>query len=282
MPDLSEAFSRAFLSAGRRGGEKPALSPVRYSNILACIYYTERGMMSRMAGGLYWKKLSREEREGRRARRYAVGSTRDSYKTKKARTKFGLEKIVLERMYVHERRSMQEIAAKLGCSLHKVSYWMEAYRVPKRSSSDAMYAKHNPNGDPFSFREPQNIDEAKLFGLGIGLYWGEGTKANKNSIRLGNTDPKLINEFMRFLIRFFGVRKVDMSFGLQIFGDIKPEAALDFWVRNLRIQRHQILKPTVTKSGSIGTYRKKSEYGVMTVMYHNKKLRDLLMSKLPL
>lgn len=177
---------------------------------------------------------------------------------------------------------MQEISVQLKCSLHKVSYWMEAYRIRKRSLSDAMYAKHNPNGDPFSFHEPRTVEEAKLFGIGIGLYWGEGTKANKNSVRLGNTDPKLVKIFIEFLEKIFHVQRRNMQFGLQIFSDMRPEVALDFWVRNLRIRKQQFYKPTVTRSGSIGTYRQKSQYGVVTVMYHNKKLRDLLVSKLPL
>src|SRR3989344_2914295 len=98
---------------------------------------------------------------------------------------------------------MQEIADFLNCSLHKVAYWMEKHQVKTRSRSDATYLKRNPNGDPFKFRQPKNLGEAWLFGLGIGLYWGEGTKANQGSVRLGNTDPELIKKFIQFLVTFF-------------------------------------------------------------------------------
>lgn len=193
-----------------------------------------------------------------------------------------LTREALKRMYVDEKKSSHAIAKAMGCSDHKVNYWLTAHNINKRSISEAIYVKHNPNGDPFYFRTSNNITEAKLFGMGIGLYWGEGTKANKNSIRLGNTDPKLVDKFMEFMITFFNVERSDFKFGLQIFSDIKIRDAMDFWVKNLRIDKHQISKPVVTLSGSIGTYRKKSQYGVMTVMYHNKKLRDLLMSLLPM
>ena len=73
-----------------------------------------------------------------------------------------------------------------------------------------------------------------------------------------------------------------MYFGLQIFTDINSDIAMDFWIKKLKIKRSQFYKPIVTKSGSIGTYRKKSEFGVLTVMYHNKKLRNLLVSMLPM
>ena len=192
-----------------------------------------------------------------------------------------LEKDKILYLYHKKGKSMQEIADLLGCSLHKVSYWMEKYEIKSRSRSDATYLKRNPNGDPFKFIPPKNLKEAQLFGLGLGLYWGEGTKANKNSIRLGNTDPYLIKRFMDFLIHFFSIKKDDLYFGIQIFTDINPRQAMDFWVKELKIKSSQFNKPIVTKSGSIGTYRKKSEYGVVTVMYHNKKLRDLLISLLP-
>lgn len=115
-----------------------------------------------------------------------------------------------------------------------------------------------------------------LFGIGIGLYWGEGTKANKYSIRLGNTDPELHKIFLKFLVRFFRIRISDFRFGLQLFTDIEPKKALDFWRKELNIHPRQFYKITVTPSGAIGTYRQKSKFGVLTIYYHNRKLRDAL------
>lgn len=158
---------------------------------------------------------------------------------------------------------------------------MEKYKITRRSRSEATYTKKHPNGDPFKFNPPGNIAEAKLLGLGLGLYWGEGNKLNKTSIRLGNTDPQLIKVFIKFITHIFGVRKQDLRFGLQIFTDINPEQALYYWINELGVKQEQFCKPTITVSGSIGTYRHKSKFGVVTVNYHNKKLRDLLVSMLP-
>lgn len=147
---------------------------------------------------------------------------------------------------------------------------------------DAMYLWHNPGGDPFKYRDPRTLEEHKLLGLGIGLYWGEGTKSNKNAIRLGNTDSELISMFMKFLVVLFGIKKQDLRFGLQIFTDIDEKQALKHWTNALKVDKKQFQKPIVTKSGSIGNYRKKSQYGVVTVHYNNKKARDKLMSLLPM
>ena len=163
---------------------------------------------------------------------------------------------------------MQEIAEILNCSLHTVSYWMHEYKISIRSRSEAIYVKKNPDGDPFHFEYPSTMERSELLGMGIGLYWGEGNKANLNSVRLGNTDPKLIEKFIIFLVEIFHIQKNDLKFGLQLFTDIDQERALDFWIKKLNIERSQINRPVITKSGSIGTYRKKSQYGVLTVMYH--------------
>lgn len=187
-----------------------------------------------------------------------------------------LEKSILLKMYKKEGKSMQDIADHLQYSLHKVAYWMEKHKIKVRSHSEATYLKRNPNGDPFKFRKPKNMKEAWLYGLGIGLYWGEGTKANNQAIRLGNTDPLLIKYFIDFLATFFGIQKRDLKFGLQIFTDINPNKALDFWVKTLRMDKSQFQKPIVTISGSVGTYRKKSKYGVLTIHYNNVKARRLL------
>lgn len=186
----------------------------------------------------------------------------------------------LVRLYTVQHKSMQEIATQLGCSLHKVKYWIEKFAIPPRSQSDATYYKRNPDGDPFRIVKPRTPDDIKLFGLGLGLYWGEGTKSDKNSIKLGNTDPELLKSFIAFLERCYDVEKTDFRCGLQIFNDISPSRAVAFWTNELGLDVSQFQKTVVTPSRGKGTYRKKSPWGVLTVQFHNKKLRDILMWEL--
>lgn len=188
----------------------------------------------------------------------------------------------LEKLYVGKGKSMQEIATVLGCSVNKIQYWMVKHGILSRSISDAVYLKNNPNGDPFQFQKPKTLTAAKLFGFGLGLYWGEGTKANKHSVRLGNTDPSLLAVFIKFLEEIFSIDRRDLKFGLQIFSDMTEKETLDFWTKTLTIKKSQFYKTTITPYRSIGTYRQKTKYGVVTVYYHNKKLRDRLVGLLEL
>ena len=184
----------------------------------------------------------------------------------------------LYKLYNKEFRSVPEIARMFKCSENKVNYWLAKHKIQKRTISAAIYIKHNPKGDPFVFNRPKTAQDEKLFGLGIGLYWGEGNKANKNTVRLGNSDPFLLEIFIKFLIKFFNINKDDLRFHFHIFSDIDIKEAQDYWIRKLKIKKWQLYKPMITKTGALGTYRNKSSFGVLTVYYGNTKLRNLLVS----
>lgn len=191
----------------------------------------------------------------------------------------------LRNFYINQKKSSSEVAKILKCSEHKINYWIDKYGIQKRSMSDAMYAKYNPDGDPFRLKDIRTLEDAKLLGLGLGLFWGEGNKKSKNSVRLGNTEPRIIKNFVKFLINIFGIKKEKLRFGLQIFDDMSEKEMLKFWTKHLKefnITNRQFFKVTITPSRSLGTYREKSKFGVMTVHFCNTKLKKLIDNMLPL
>ncbi len=183
----------------------------------------------------------------------------------------------LERMYMSQALSVTQIALRLGCSANKVTYWLEKYEMPRRSISEALYVKNNPNGDPFTIVGPKNNKEWFLYGLGVGLFWGEGNKASRDSVRLGNTDPALIRYFLHFLVTFYNIDMRKLRFGLQVFSDVSAQEALKFWMKELSVSSEKFQKVVVTKSIRKGTYTKKNKYGVLTVYFSNVKLRDTIL-----
>ena len=197
----------------------------------------------------------------------------------------GILKSELEQSYLKEKKSSAEIAKVFDCSEHKVNYWIRKHKIKKRSISEAVYQKRNKDGDPFHIKIISSVGDAKLLGLGLGLYWGEGNKKNKNTIRLGNTDPGIVNKFIEFLLVILGAKKDKLRFGLQIFSDMPADEVLKYWLKQLSgygINRSQFFKVTITPARSIGTYREKSKHGVLTVYFCNVKLKNLLDSMLPL
>jgi len=194
----------------------------------------------------------------------------------------GLNEQRLRDLYAVEKKSIADIAKIFHRSERGIDYWFKKYRISKRTISEAIYVKNHPEGDPFKLVLPKSLEEAKLFGLGIGLYWGEGNKANKNTVKLGNSDPELLKTFIKFLIKFFKIDKKDLRFHLHTFSDIDINEATNYWIKELTIKKEQLYKPTITITGKLGNYRNKSKYGVLTVYYGNTKLRNILVDLLPM
>ncbi len=188
-----------------------------------------------------------------------------------------IEKSQLIKLYQKEGKSMQQIADLYHCSLNRVQYWIGKYKIRTRNRSEALYLKNNPHGDPFALKQSFTKSDFVLLGLGLGLWWGEGSKLHKGTVRLGNTDPRLIKKFVRFLTEILGVENNRIRFGLQVFSDMDPLVVKKYWMNLLNISENQMLPSVVvTQSGKIGSYRKKSLYGVLTIYCSNTKLRLLL------
>ena len=176
---------------------------------------------------------------------------------------------------------MQEISDKLDWKHGKVVYWMRKFNIPRRSRSEATYVKLNPNGDPFKIKNKLNKEEIELRGIGLGIYWGEGDKSpNNTSVRIGNTDPFLIKKFREFLRKIYQAKEEKFSYGLILFNDIKESKAVNFWRKHLGIKRKQLGKITIIPPQGKGTYKKKSKYGVLTIGFTNKKLKEQILGEI--
>ena len=185
---------------------------------------------------------------------------------------------VLRDLYMKQGFSSAKIAEGFDCSIGKINYWLIRYGIQKRSISEAIYKLKNPSGDPFSFRPPQATEEVVLFGLGLGLYWGEGAKRGNGGVRLTNTDPSLVRTFIKFLEKFFAVPKYKLKFSIQIFNDLSEDIALNFWTKQLGVKRNQFYKTIVSEVRGNGTYKHKSEYGVIILYFNNIKFKRLICS----
>lgn len=189
-----------------------------------------------------------------------------------------ITKQFLTREYIKKKRSVSEIAKELGCSNNKVTYWLQKHSINRRTISEAIYTKSNPTGDPFAFKKPTHAEDWLLYGLGLGLFWGEGNKANRHAVRIGNTDPALLRVFLQFLKKIFDIDQTKLRFGLQIFSDTPEHSAKAFWKQELNLHDSQFQKVIITPSKKVGNYRHKNKNGVLTIYFSNVKLRDSIVS----
>ena len=187
-------------------------------------------------------------------------------------------KVILEKLYM-SGKSMMDISKLFKCSPNKIAYWMKKYNIKRRTTSDAIYQMHNPNGDPFKIKVDLSPEDILLKGLGLGIYWGEGSKKTKHSLRVANTDPMLLKIFIRFLKQICNLEEHRFSYSLICFNDTDPNIARNYWSTQLKISPEKFGKITIIPKQGKGTYKKKSQFGVCTVQANNVKLRDWLVAE---
>jgi hypothetical protein len=191
-----------------------------------------------------------------------------------------MNKNILKNLYLVKKLSSAEIAKKYNCSENKINYWLAVHKIHKRTISEAIYQKNNPKGDPFLFNNPETLHQIFLFGLGLGLFWGEGSKRNAHAVRLSNSAPALVKKFIDFLVDIYNIDKNRLKFQLLSYDDLGAEELVIFWKRYLTVKSSQFFKTTILKRRGKGTYLKKMEHGVIVVNFGNIKLRNLICSQI--
>ena len=184
---------------------------------------------------------------------------------------------LLFELYIDKKQSSSKISKLFKCSENKINYWLKKYNIKKRSISDAVYHFKNPLGDPFLIKKPKTLQQGILFGLGIGIYWGEGLKRENGGVRLTNTDIRMVIKFIKFLEEFFNIDKNKLRFSIQIFNDLVSEEVLNYWKDGLGVKKEQFYKTIISKVRGDGTYKNKSEHGVIIVYFNNIKLKKIIL-----
>ena len=74
------------------------------------------------------------------------------------------------------------------------------------------------------------------------LYWGEGDKMPRGSLRLTNTDPKMIGVFVAFLKKAMGIQKEKIRAELILYPDLSDMRCKTFWGKITGLQKKNFMK----------------------------------------
>lgn len=177
-------------------------------------------------------------------------------------------------------QSAYEIACELVVSENKVNYWLSKMGVKKRTVSEAIYLKANKDGDPFNIDENPELNYPLLYGLGVGLYCGEGEKVSRHNTRVANGDFRVIVAFRRFLIKVCRVKESKIRYSIVCFNDSNIEEVERYWLNKLELKGKVFGKIVQVPSQGKGTYKRKSSYGVCTLSFSNIKLKSWMMEQI--
>ena len=99
--------------------------------------------------------------------------------------------------------------------------------------------------------EIKKISRQELLILGVALYWGEGYKRpiikdgiarSYHPVSLSNSDPKLVEAFLRFLREICEVNEDKIRANLRIFQHQNSDQLLQFWSKLTRIPKERFEK----------------------------------------
>lgn len=109
-----------------------------------------------------------------------------------------------------------------------------------RISSSKSIIKEAWNETPILINNP-------LFVLGLSLYWGEGTKATE-SLRLSNSDPFLIQCYMKWLREFCRIDERKIRIHIHIHSLHSRAGIEEYWSSIIRIPLKQFTKTYIKKT----------------------------------
>jgi predicted transcriptional regulator len=157
--------------------------------------------------------------------------------------------------------SYNEIVAQLGVSKSSVSLWVRDIPCPERFAYvhnerrqeglrkfNAARTARQAAETEAAAAEIGELTDREVLIAGAIAYWCEGTK-NKphrmaNRVVFVNSDPGLVNFFLRFL-DVTGVNREDLIFRVQIHENADAEAAQRFWLEVTGAHPSQLRSPTL-------------------------------------
>lgn len=181
--------------------------------------------------------------------------------------------------YQVDKLSVQQIMDIFTVSQRFVQRTLDGEGISRRSISEAIRMHHITKfgKEPFVPKQDLTEEERGLKIAGVMLYWGEGTKEG-GIVALANSDPKMVQLFMRFLRIICGVVEQRLHPGIHYYPDHNPVELIKFWSDVTAIPPEQFHKPYLHVPKETGTYRKPSAHGTILINYSDVLLLRLIRS----
>lgn len=189
--------------------------------------------------------------------------------------------------------SYSQIKEKMGLSKSTLSNWLSAFPLTeerirelrdwnprkiercrntkaekRRKRLDSVYENVS--------KKIARLNNRDLFIAGIFLYWGEGSKSEKTTTGLSNTDPSMLIFFLKWL-RFMKVDLKKVSVTLHLYSDMDCQKEISFWKKVLKLPSVCFKKAYIKKSKFSGlTYKNGFGHGTCNIRVYNRDLAEYI------
>lgn len=190
-----------------------------------------------------------------------------------------------------EGRSYSEIKEKIRVSKSSLSLWLrdvpltekqilslkknkekavEKFRITMRLKREERlnnyYNQQRKTWLPLTDREE--------FIAGLFLYWGEGGKANRNTISINNTDPAVVKFARYWIANSLNIPLAKIKVQIHLYKDMQINKELSYWEGELGIPKTQFLKPYIKESNRTSLDQKGFGHGTCGLIVHNTVLKE--------
>lgn len=179
-------------------------------------------------------------------------------------------------LYYKEGLTVHEVAEKLETTPSVVFKFMKKQELPRRTLHEVNRKRLSETPLSFRVKEKLSAEEKELKIAGIMLYWGEGTKGGHN-VEFSNSDPKMIQMFLRLLREIFMVDESRLRVYLYCYADQDIKGLKNYWSTVTRIPVSQFTKPYIRKDFQKKTGRE-MKYGLVHIRYSDTRLLRLIES----
>ena len=211
-----------------------------------------------------------------------------------------LRQVAVE-LRVRKRLSYSAIQRKLGVARSTLSYWLREHPLEEKEIAKlrrSTWLKGEASRERFrvSMREKRerteeamyhdqrkklaNVKKESIFVAGLMLYLGEGDKKNRARVGLANTDPQVIQFFIKWLEDILGVEKCKMHIELHLYENMNIEKEEKFWRKITGMPKNQYYKTQIKKihSGSLA-YQGQQRHGTCSIIFNSvEKKREIMMA----
>lgn len=193
-----------------------------------------------------------------------------------------------------QKKSYSQIKSILGVSKSTLSEWLRAYPLTReeinnlRANSEIRIEKYRQTmrkKREVKLAQYRKEEKQKLLPLskrelligGLFLYWGEGAKVSRHIISINNTDPKLVQFALYWMIRALDIPKHKIQVYLHLYKDMNIQQEMIFWSKTLKIPLQQFSKPYIKDSKRSDLDQKGFGHGTCGVRAYNTIIKDRLL-----
>ncbi len=133
--------------------------------------------------------------------------------------------------------------------------------------------KENEDARDEGMKKIGSLSRRDLLILGASLYWGEGSKAERDfryhSLSFSNSDPEMIGVFLRFVREILKVPEQKIYAAMHIYKSIDEDMARQFWATCTRLDPTRFTASYQVSRAGKGI-RKTLPYGTLNIRVHNR------------